>query len=325
MCTSKDLPEEKIGYMEWNLYKKIIDEAKDFVYDINLFMGGESLFHKQLPEMIEYAKINGIGTRLSTNATVLTKEKREAILDAGLDFIIFSFDGFEKDVYEKIRVNANFEKTLRNIKEFLEEKKRREARKPYVVFQVIEFAGLTGAANQGGEAALALREAKNAPLIDDRGGFLTPSKEFSKKRIEEKRRAFFRQLDGLPIDKISLIPPHTFGGKIPREEVKGFRSIGKRYVPCTFLWYSMSVRWDGTVVPCCVDLAGDMPVGDIRRESLLEIWNGPVLTYLRRKIASREYKDLTLCSGCDILWKEQVLGIPVKSIRELRYFLTGAR
>src|SRR3989338_638051 len=171
MCTSKDVPEEKIGYMDWDLYKKIIDEAKDFVYDINLFMGGESLFHKRLPEMIAYAKANGIRTRLSTNATVLTKDKREALLDAGLDFIIFSFDGYEKEVYEKIRVNANFEKTLGNIKAFLEEKKRRGSRKPYVVFQMIEF----------------LNNPPSPPL--GKGG-----------TEEEKRSAFLREFKGLPID-----------------------------------------------------------------------------------------------------------------------------
>lgn len=326
MCTSKDLPEGKIGYMDWGLYKKIIDEAKDFVYDINLFMGGESLFHKNLPEMIAYAKTNGIGTRLSTNATVLTKEKRDALLDAGLDFIIFSFDGYEREVYEKIRVNANFEKTLGNIKAFLEEKKRRGGRKPYVVFQMIDFVGNE---NPPSPYPSPLRgEGNNRDSLSLRKGIVpkTPSPLGGEGKGEgEKRRAFFKRLEGLPIDKISVIPPHTFGGKIQREDGKGFRSVGKKYVHCTFLWYSMSVRWDGTVVPCCVDLAGEMPVGDLRRDSLMQTWNGPVLTYIRRKIASGEYKDLTLCSGCDILWKEQVLGIPVKSIRELRYFLTGAR
>src|SRR3989304_7421345 len=61
MCTSKDIPEDKIGYMDWDLYKKIIDEAKDFVHDINLFIGGEPLFHKRLPDMISYAKADCIG------------------------------------------------------------------------------------------------------------------------------------------------------------------------------------------------------------------------------------------------------------------------
>jgi len=287
MCTSKDIPEDKTGYMDWDLYKKIIDEAKDFVYDINLFIGGESLFHKRLPEMIAYAKANGIRTRLSTNATVLTKDKREALIDAGLDFIIFSFDGYEKEVYEKIRVNANFEKTLGNIREFLAEKQRRGSRLPYVVFQIIEFAGVGG--------------------------------------VEEKRKAFLKSLEGLPIDKFSFISPHTFGGKIPQDDRKGFRSKGVRYVPCTFLWYSMSVRWDGMAVPCCVDLAGDMPVGDLNKESLLDVWNGPMLTELRGKIAAGRYQEVPLCRGCDILWKDQVWGIPLKSIRELRYFLPWTR
>ncbi|MBI5197655.1 MAG: radical SAM protein, partial [Nitrospirae bacterium] len=221
MCTSKDIPEEKVGYMDFGLYRKIIDEARDFVYDINLFLGGESLFHKEFPEMIRYARAAGIGTRLSTNATTLTKEKTAALLDAGLDFILFSFDGFEKEIYEKIRVNANFEKTLDHITAFLREKARRGARKPFVVFQVIEFSDLTG-----------------------RGK-------------EREREAFLRRLEGLPIEKFSFIQPHTFGGKIEREAEKGFRAVTRRYVPCTFLWYSMTVRWDGTVVPCCVDLAGE--------------------------------------------------------------------
>ncbi len=283
MCTSKDIPEDKIGYMDWGLYKKIIDEAKGFVYDINLFLGGESLFHKRLPDMIRYARENGIGTRLSTNATVLTKDKTNAILDAGLDFIIFSFDGYEKEVYEKIRVNANFEKTLGNIKGFLEEKKRRGSRKPYVVFQVIEG--------------------------------------FSDERTDEKRKTFLKGLEGLPVDKTSLIQPHTFAGNIKRDEAIGFRPLGNRYVPCTFLWYSMSVKWDGTVVSCCNDLLGSMPIGDFRKNSLLEIWNSPVLTDIREKIASGRYKEIPLCKGCDVFWKEQVFGIPLKSLKELRYFL----
>lgn len=285
MCTSKDIPEDKIGYMDWAVYKKIVDEAKGFVYDINLFIGGESLFHKRLPDMIRYAKDNGIGTRLSTNATVLTKDKTKALLDAGLDFIIFSFDGYEKEAYERVRVNANFEKTLGNIKAFLEEKKRRESRRPYVVFQVIE----------------GLDEARRGNDSD-------------------KRKSFLRQFEGLPVDKFSFIQPHTFGGKISRDDKKGFRDLSTKYTPCTFLWYSMSVKWDGTVVPCCVDLAGDMPLGDVRKESLLEIWNGEKLVELREKIASGKYTDVPLCSGCDILWKEQVFGIPVKSLKELRYF-----
>ncbi len=293
MCTSRDIPEDKTGYMDWAVYEKIIDEAKEFVYDVNLFIGGESLFHKRLPDMIRYAGDSGIGTRLSTNATVLTKDKTQALLDAGLDFIIFSFDGYEKEAYEKIRVNANFEKTLGNIRGFLEEKKRRGSSKPYAVFQVIEY----GQCN---------------PEDDSEGWTYGMGSEI--------KAAFLKGLEGLPIDEFSVIPPHTFGGKISRRGREGFRTVSPKYAPCTFLWYSMSVKWDGTVVPCCVDLSGDMPLGDAGKESLLEIWNGQRLMGLREKIAAGKYAEVPLCRGCDILWKEQLFGLPVKSIKELKYF-----
>ena len=39
--------------MDFDLYKKIIDEAAGHVYDINLAHRGESTFHKGLPEMIQ--------------------------------------------------------------------------------------------------------------------------------------------------------------------------------------------------------------------------------------------------------------------------------
>src|SRR3989304_3706257 len=225
MCTSKDIPDEKVGYMEWALYKKIIDEARGVVYDINLFMGGESLFHKRLLEMIAYAKANGIRTRLSTNATVLTKDKREALLDAGLDFIIFSFDGYEKEIYEQIRVNANFEKTLRNIREFLEEKKRRGGRLPYVVFQVIEFAGKGGfehgvtdeaPMSPGSQWGIEIEgrviaRAEGPKKSLNAAGFGIAShppdarndnaEAFPDENKDEKRKAFLKRLEGLPIDK----------------------------------------------------------------------------------------------------------------------------
>jgi MoaA/NifB/PqqE/SkfB family radical SAM enzyme len=59
------------AYMDFDLYKKIIDEAAGHVYDINLAHRGESLFHKNLPQMIRYAADKGIKTRLHTNATIL--------------------------------------------------------------------------------------------------------------------------------------------------------------------------------------------------------------------------------------------------------------
>ena len=95
-------------HMDFELYKKIIDEAAGHVYDINLAHRGESTFHKGLPEMIQYASEKGIKTRLHTNATILNEKMSKAILESGLDLLSFSFDGFKKEPYEKIRIGSNF-------------------------------------------------------------------------------------------------------------------------------------------------------------------------------------------------------------------------
>lgn len=163
------------GFMEFALFQKIVDEAKGFVYDMNLHHSGESLLHPQILDMIRYAKAAGIYTRLHTNATLLDENKAQGILDAGLDFLSFSFDGYDKATYENIRRGANFEQTLANILHFLRLKKAQTKTRPLVVFEVINFSGKT----------------------DD----------------SERQQAFQQQFDGLPLEKFTLKSAHNWGGK----------------------------------------------------------------------------------------------------------------
>ena len=85
----------------------------------------------------------------------------------------------------------------------------------------------------------------------------------------------------------------------------------------------MSILWDGRVVPCCIDFVGEYLLGDVRKESLLEIWNGDKLVELRKKIIGRRYKEVNLCKGCDVLFKPKILGIPVRSIKGVWSLLAG--
>ena len=88
--------------MDMDLYRKIVDEAKEFIFDINLNHRGESLLHPEIVEAIKYAKQNKMFTRLHTNASLLTEDLAENIIAAGLDRISFSFDGYTKETYEKM-------------------------------------------------------------------------------------------------------------------------------------------------------------------------------------------------------------------------------
>jgi radical SAM protein with 4Fe4S-binding SPASM domain len=174
MCPQSSETAFKRGFMDMGLFRKIIDEAKAFVYDMNLHHSGESLLHPEILEMIRYANRAGIYTRLHTNATLLDEDKAQGILEAGLDFLSFSFDGYDKATYESIRRGADFDQTLAYILRFLELKKARGAARPFTVFEVINFSEKT----------------------DD----------------SVRQQAFQQQFSDLPLDKFVLKAPHNWAG-----------------------------------------------------------------------------------------------------------------
>lgn len=143
MCPNKDLPKQDKGYMELDLFKKIIDEAKTNAFDVNLAHRGESLLHPQLIEMIQYTKKAGLFTRLHTNGSLLTEELTEKIIDSGLDRLSISFDGYTKETYEEIRQGGDFDKTIANIIHLLQIKKDNHAKLPEVAIEVINFNDLS--------------------------------------------------------------------------------------------------------------------------------------------------------------------------------------
>ncbi|WP_303866835.1 radical SAM/SPASM domain-containing protein [Acetobacterium wieringae] len=107
--------------MELETYKRIIDEAAEIgVYSIKLNWRGEPLIHKDIIEMVRYAKEKGIvDVMFNTNAVLLNNQISKELIEAGLDKLFFSFDSPHRDKYEEIRVGAEYDTTLENIKNFM--------------------------------------------------------------------------------------------------------------------------------------------------------------------------------------------------------------
>ena len=63
--------------------------------------------------------------------------------------------------------------------------------------------------------------------------------------------------------------------------------------PCTRPWKSVAILWDGRVVPCCHDYNGEKVLGDLRYETLEEIWDKPVA----REFRSRNV-EMAICAKC---------------------------
>ncbi|MEW6263517.1 MAG: radical SAM protein [Thermodesulfobacteriota bacterium] len=118
-------PDGRIGFMTWELYQDLIDQAAaGGAYSVKLNFLGEPLLHPQVVKQVRYAKENGLEVMMNTNATLLTEEMSHELLIAGLDDVFFSVDSPYRDEYEHIRAGAKFEEVLENIQTFIEIKDR---------------------------------------------------------------------------------------------------------------------------------------------------------------------------------------------------------
>ncbi|MBT5257875.1 MAG: radical SAM protein [Nitrospina sp.] len=125
------------GFMDFNIFKKIIDDCTDLEH-LCMHNWGEPLLHKDIFRMIEYAKNKGVNyVVMNTNGTLLTDKMINRIVNSKLDIIRFSIDG-SAETFKRVRgvELENIEKNIKKLK-IIKEKKRPKL-KMGVVFTVEE-------------------------------------------------------------------------------------------------------------------------------------------------------------------------------------------
>jgi len=70
--------------------------------------------------------------------------------------------------------------------------------------------------------------------------------------------------------------------------------------PCSLLWYSFAINWEGIAYPCCVDLTSENRLGDLNKETVNSVFNGKRIKAMRHSMVAGRYDDLTPCSSCNV-------------------------
>lgn len=256
MCTREQLIPD-VQDMNLDLFKRVIDQGRDHLEIVAPMFLGEPLMNPHIFEMIRYCKARGLRVVLSTNGTILDRRTAESLLESGVDYLIFSFDGASRETYEKYRLGASFEKTRDSILRFLKLKAERGAPIRCVIQMVV--------------------------LKDNAA------------ELEEFKRLW--DVDG--VDELRFKPNMVLEGDfaIPRPlanpAIKG--------KPCFHLWRSnLVVRYDGVVFPCCWSY-GALPVGDLRRQTLDQVWNSDEMVRLRSLHAQGRGAEIPACRDCSLV------------------------
>jgi len=116
-CPRKKIP--VFGFMSEHTFNCFLNNTPLRRYDCVSFIGlGEPLLNKNLPRFIKLTKERYPDTHVTvfTNGTLLTAEMTNSLIDAGLDFLVVSFNGVDSAEYESKMKGANFNVTVENIK-----------------------------------------------------------------------------------------------------------------------------------------------------------------------------------------------------------------
>jgi radical SAM protein with 4Fe4S-binding SPASM domain len=252
------------GAMDFDVFRKVIDDLAAFdspLKVLRLYKEGEPLLNKRFSDMVAYAKQSGrveyVDT--TTNAYLLTPERSLEVIASGLDRINISVDGLsDKDYVKYTDTEVNFEKFVKNVKFFYENRKNCEV--------CIKMPG---------------------DLLSD------------------AEKEFFFTTFGDIADRISL---ENFAPCWPEFDVEGNLGINitlgiynnpiKEVDTCPYIFYSMAVNSDGSVSLCFLDWARKLPIGDVRTQSLLEIWQGEEMFNHRLAHLQGKRKDNQTCGSC---------------------------
>jgi 12,18-didecarboxysiroheme deacetylase len=120
-CYARALEENGTDAISTAQGEAIIDDLAAYGVPVLLFSGGEPLAREDLPHLAAYAIGKGVRAVISTNGTLLSREKARELKTVGLSYVGISLDG-GRETHDRFRgVSGAFDKALKGIEYCQEE------------------------------------------------------------------------------------------------------------------------------------------------------------------------------------------------------------
>jgi radical SAM protein with 4Fe4S-binding SPASM domain len=235
---------------------------------LSFYMMGEPFVNKNLTNYIKLAKELKISERLivTTNGTLITEDKYQAICESGLDYLRVSIYGPNE---EKHKINTQSPiKLARVVQNILGFKKFRDENGfslPHIYIKMIESTN-----------------------PQDNQDFLSTFKDVG--------------------DETSLEPVMNWNdpdegnlAQIDTQSLQAMPYFALKKEACPFPFYTLVIHSDMKVSVCCVDWEKKTVIGDLRKNTLEEIWRGEALFNFQLKHIQRKRSELEGCKNCTYL------------------------
>ncbi|NYF38518.1 SPASM domain-containing protein [Streptosporangium sandarakinum] len=293
-------PVNKIeGAMSPELFRRILD-ALPGLRRLTLQGLGEPLLHPHLIPMLTEAKRHGIEAGFNTNATLLTARRSAELVGLGVDWVHVSLDGATAGTYEAIREGGRFDAVADNLRGLWQAKRAAGTRLPWTRVVFVAMRRNLGELPDvvrllAGWGVDELRVQNLAHTFEDADGGYAEIRAFTEAESlwngEDRSRAaeVFAETE-------TVAAEHGVHLRLPGlEERPARRRPGEP--GCSWPWEAAYVTSEGVVQPCCMVMGDDrITLGDLRSQSLEEIWAGEPYREFRRRLTGDDPPEV--CRGC---------------------------
>ena len=257
------------------LMKKAIDECiiVGKAWFLHFFFFGEPFLNQRTLEYMKYAKERGLNNiSLTSNFTTVTDQDLKNLVDYGVESVVISFEGLNRQSYLNIRQTDHFEIVKENIERLLSYRKQKKRDRPWITLTYVRTT-------ESDEEIAAFQ-----------------------KEWELKVNAIHVSPQFHYLGRSRLAASGTYVNSqniLERDEV--------RRLPCRQLWLRIAVLSNGEIVPCSQNMDGELSLGNIAEMTIQEAWTGEKMAHLRMQHMSNRFDSSCVCRTCiDWDWSGKV-------------------
>lgn len=269
----------KRGAMSEDIFNIVLEQLKanlETIKVVVLYHGGEPLMNIRFPYMVSKIKSLGIPyVKTVSNGMLLNGDLIERVEWNNLDCIEFSLDGESLEENNVIRRGCDGQKVIENIKALISYKKNNNLQKPDIYISTTQFI-------------------KNK----DSNKYKVPDYLYDnfKQEIQEKQIKEFKVSIAMEWPKMKIIDNMY---EVYTENKANMDNY------CDHIINTITIRWNGDIVPCCYDLTSEYVVDNILNNDLKTIWNSERYISIRENIFNRTFNSL--CYNCNTVKNKKFL------------------
>lgn len=252
------------AFIDRDIAIKSLEEAYSLgTREVGLYSRGEPLLDKNIAEYVRIAKEVGFEyVYITSNGALLTYSMAQNLVDAGLDSIKISMNAGTREKYELIHGRDDFDTVYENVS------------------NLRKYIDLVGS-----NCKIFLSTVLCKYTCDDQ--------QLIRKRYENIA------------DEIEFFNVVNQGGTMPENSllfIPGTETMGTGGPTCMMPFNRINITSEGYVDLCCVDYYNYLIVGDLKKNTLSEIWNSDRFVKVREMFIRGELGKLLCrnCMSCDI-------------------------